>query len=198
MPITLGYHYPDVYSRHDDKPVSDKFKELCLNVKELTGSSILDKEVWDVIGCQKKRGDYQCICSCNELLNNFIVRHIPCNIAFTVGSKCIKKFENKHLNEQVAYFERGAPKCVAGNPIKDKRTHFGRLEMCEDVDCECKPCFFCPFSKFACICKKCFGCKVILGNVESWKVRCTDCWKIYKNVDHQNVSRRVCLIEGEW
>ena len=45
MPITLGYHYPDVYSRHDDKINIKKFEELKYNVFKLTNSFITEKGI---------------------------------------------------------------------------------------------------------------------------------------------------------
>ena len=187
MPITEGFHYPDVYSRHDDKPVKNKFDELCSTIKNLTGSSIFENTwciIRKVVEFDADSGDegkyYQCMCSCYELKTNFIVKHIPSQICFTVGSECIKKFENENLTKQISYINRESPKCIAGNEIRDKRTHFGKLELCDDTSCKCRPCLFCHVSKFTCKCHKCIVCKCKLN--ELWKSKCTDCY--YNNNAH--------------
>ena len=189
MPVTLGHTYEGVYSRHDDQNVLKKHEELQKQVYKLTGSCITDKGIWKVVRRKKEDSEQQCMCSCYELLINFIVEHEPSGIKFSIGSKCIEVFQDTELTRELNYFKRGAPTCVAGKPIRDLRTANGRKEWCDDDMCSCRPCPDCTLSKFACVCKRCVECN---RAINWWKTQCEPCWK-----KKQAPKRKACVIEEE-
>ena len=118
----------DVYFRKLEQPLTSKsqFEELELMIKYLTG-----EEFEDYDGKFKRRlinpkffriikeykddciSDYICICSedtCNHLL---VIKYIPKEIYFSVGSVCYLRFNEENSTE--LYYETKAKKSRACN-----------------------------------------------------------------------------------
>ena len=60
-------------------------------IKLLTNDNYFYKHIDDYILVEESHGTI-CICGCKRCETLFIVKHIPSNIDFAVGSSCIKKF----------------------------------------------------------------------------------------------------------
>lgn len=165
MPITLGYLTEGVYSRHGDPPVADKHDELIRNLEKITLYKFVSDD-WETVRelIHLVEGDkFQCMCSCDQLEKNFIVRHVPTGASFTVGSMCISKFGNETMCRQRDAIKRGN-QCVAGNIIRDRRTKLGRLGQCDLPSCKCR-------------CAVCIKCGDRFGSLgEDWKTMCRSCY----------------------
>ena len=194
MPITLGHLIPGVWSRRYDDPVSNKQSELYKQLKRITGVPFNSAD-WDVLESfnghsvdMLTEGDkYQCICSCDQLLDNFLTIHVPTGHAFTIGSMCIKKFGNEELSKKVDSLKRNN-RCPGGHVINDRRTKRGKLDQCEVEDCVCKNmCRYCVLPEHKCECRVCEMCSAKLDECLC-PSRCAFC----KVVDCSCVRCEVC------
>ena len=119
----------DVYFRKTFEPLTAKSqpKELELMVKHLTNEDFEDydgkykrklkhPENFEIIDKYKEDDDelkYICICSENTCTRLFIIKYIPTNIYFTVGSVCYLRFNEENSTE--LYYKTKAKKCRACN-----------------------------------------------------------------------------------
>jgi len=205
MPITLGFLIPDVYSRHFDVPVNDKFAELMLQLERFTNHKFVSTE-WEVYNSYEhmvgdENGKYQCMCSCDKLQSNFVVQHKPTQLKFTVGSLCINKFGNEEMCIQRNALRRGNM-CAGNKIIRDRRTTLGRKGQCDDhgckcklprcafcseIDCTCPKCDHCTRIKYKCVCRTCSKCKnkeyactcPLCHRCHAKKCTCTRCKKCF-------------------
>ena len=119
----------DVYFRKpfQDLTAKSQPEELELMVKHLTGEEFEDydgkykrklknPENFEIIDKYKEDDDelkYICICSENTCTRLFIIKYIPTNIYFTVGSVCYLRFNEENSTE--LYYKTKAKKCRACN-----------------------------------------------------------------------------------
>ena len=144
----------DVYFRKTFEPLTAKSqpKELELMIKYLTNEDFEDydgkykrklehPENFEIIDKYKENDDelkYICICSedtCNHLI---IIKYIPTDIYFTVGSICYLRFNEENTTE--LYYKITAKKCYDCNkPLVFKEC---RYKKNTDKKCEGK-CYGC-------------------------------------------------------
>jgi len=61
----------------------------------------------------------------NPIENLYYIKHVPTDLTFLVGSKCILKISTK------LYLDMIKTKCICGNLILDRREKYGRLGYCK-------------------------------------------------------------------
>ena len=168
MPLTLGRHVPDAWSRHDDDVVSSKHSELFKVLEKLTNSP-LNKGDWEVVDLRVRGIEtYQCLCSCNSLQWLYVVRHVPTDTKVTIGSECIRQLGlSSSLNSVI----RGN-RCIGNNLIPDMRTKDAKNGRCPDSTCVCKLCRLCLSE--VCECKKCSRCNESAESLR--RFLCTKCF----------------------
>jgi len=101
------------WARYDNIPYDNKREQLRDAIKYLTGEDyykldqngkfiLQNEELFNITG--EQIANYpQCLCSCNECKDQYVVKYMPTGIEFCVGSVCIRNFRSKRLNSQLAY-----------------------------------------------------------------------------------------------
>ena len=108
-------------------PVSKSKKcEFIWIVEGITKHKFDDKE-WrgHLSGASAKR----CICG-EEIGLYYFITHMPTDISFLVGSKCVKKV-SQHLYDMITHESCIAPNCW--NPVMDMRTKHGKCGYCSNT-----------------------------------------------------------------
>lgn len=116
-------------------PISNKNKqnEFLWIIEKLTGTPFNETE-WN--GIETISDISMCICS-QEISHVYLIKHIPSNKQFLVGSQCVKKISTK-LAGIITHDK--CKKC--SEPVMDKRTKYGKLGFCSR---ECM--YLVPFGK---------------------------------------------------
>ena len=146
----------DVYFRKPFEPLTAKSQpeELELMIKHLTGEEFENydgkykrklehPENFEIIDKYKEDDDdvfkYICICSEDTCKHLIIIKYIPTDIYFTVGSICYLRFNEENTTE--LYYKIKAKKCYdCNNPLVFKEC---RYKKNTDKKCEgrCYGCF---------------------------------------------------------
>ena len=100
----------------------NKHAEFIYIIEQKTNTKFNEEE-WFVIDCIPQSLKAYCICS-NPIENLYYIKHVPTDLTFLVGSKCISKISTK------LYLDMKKSKCICGNLILDRREKYGRLGYC--------------------------------------------------------------------
>ena len=100
----------------------NKHAEFIYIIEQKTNTKFNEEE-WFVIDCIPQSLKAYCICS-NPIENLYYIKHVPTDLTFLVGSKCISKISTK------LYLDMKKSKCICGNLILDRRNKYGRLGYC--------------------------------------------------------------------
>lgn len=100
----------------------NKHTEFIYIIEQKTNTKFNEEE-WFVIDTISQSYKSYCICS-QQIENLHFIKHIPSDLTFLVGSKCISKISTK------LYLDMIKTKCICGNLILDRREKYGRLGYC--------------------------------------------------------------------
>lgn len=196
----------DFLNAHVDYVLGDHHRNLLKALAWVDPGGSSSFKNWDVVDSATER-DTLCCCS-HRIKNVFSIIHKTTGDTMEMGSRCIKRFEDKEKNskvnrllnllknENIKYCAkldcdsktRVRQSVVDQFPdqkefyhkkcLKSKFKQCTRCDLYEDYDCKCVTT------------RTCVDCEVDMHNPEEWRKSCISCWK--KKQTHPTKKCIIC------